>query len=165
MRIAAVIAEEAGVTDPLLRALAQDLADQGLSVAGAVQRTIPGSETENRKMVVTLLPDGDERVISQDLPPGTPGCCLDPGRLEETVAAATARVRDSLDAVILSKFGQREAEGRGFRDTIARAAECDVPLILGCAPWRMADLETFLGGAPDRPAADVSSLKAWLLQT
>ncbi len=162
MKIAAVIADEAGVTDPLLTALAGDLAAQGLSVAGAVQRTIPGTETANRRMVVTLLPDGTDMQISQDLPPGTPGCCLDPGRLEEAVAATSQWIAAGLDAVILSKFGQREAEGRGFRDTIVRAVEADVPLILGCAPDRLPDLTDFLGTAPDRPKPDLKSLTAWL---
>lgn len=162
MRIAAVSADAAGVTDGLLYDLAMDLLNDGLTVAGAVQTTTPATDEANKAMDLLLLPDQTPHRISMILPKGTKGCSLDQGALEEAVASVQTRISTDADVVILNKFGQREAEGRGFRDAIAAAVEHDVPLVIGVAPPREKDFEDFIGMSVDQFGPDAQALKSWI---
>ena len=142
--------------------LATSMLSEGLNIAGAIQRTVAASDRRTKRMDLVLLPDQTTVQISADLPPGTPGCVLDPNVFESVTHDVTRRIAKGADAVILSKFAQRETERRGFLDAIVATAELGIPLVIGVAPARLEDFEAFLGLVPDRVEADVAYLKDWL---
>ncbi|AWX94529.1 hypothetical protein DPM13_16375 [Paracoccus mutanolyticus] len=63
----------------------------GLALAGAVQPVDPDVPRGHCDIVLALLPDGERRGISVDLPPEVPGCRLDPEALEAAVARRRRR--------------------------------------------------------------------------
>jgi hypothetical protein len=97
-------------------------------------------------MDVKVLPSGEIFRISQDRGPGARGCRLDPAMLEAGVALVDRALQDAPDILILNKFGKHEAEGRGFRQTIAEALSRGIPVLLGINPL---NLEAFLNCAGD----------------
>jgi len=100
--------------------------------------------------------------ISENRPAGAEGCSLDPGSFETAAARVASAIGPDADAVILSKFGQRESEGQGLRAAIVAAVEHDLPLCIGVAPERLADFEAFLGAEVTVLPPDAESVRAWL---
>ncbi|MGI1664108.1 DUF2478 domain-containing protein [Palleronia sp. KMU-117] len=162
LRIAAVTGAASGLTDPILAELADRLTAEGLRVSGAVQRTTPSSALRNKTMELVLLPDRRVVTISEERPPGAPGCSLDPGVFETVAAEVAARIAPGADVAILSKFGQREIEGQGLRAAIVAAVEHDLPLLIGVAPARVAAFEAFVGGPVTCLPAAVPPLQRWV---
>lgn len=148
--------------DDLLNALVRELQAQGVRVAGTLQRWLctPGDPCT---MELILLPSGETLPLSQPLGRHAQTCRLDPSALAE----AAAHVRQQLhaqprpDLIVFSKFGELEAQGRGFRDEIALALDRGFPVLTAVADVWRADWEAFTGGfsealPPQRPA-----LLAW----
>lgn len=119
----------ADAADRLLASVAARLTGEGVWVAGVVQ--VHASPTAGpAEMRARLLgAAGGEVVISLPLGPGSSGCRLDPGALEE----AAQRVTDALpnaQLVLISKFGRQEAAGRGFRPVLANALVRGLPSLV-----------------------------------
>lgn len=161
MRIAAVHDNEAHSAEDALNALARSLQESGHHVVGAVQHTVPASSGTNKRMDLHLIPGGEIVTISASLPPGSPGCVLDPDLFETVSHKVCSRIGDGFDIAILSKFGLRETEGRGFRDAIVRVVEHGIPLVIGVSPLRLSAFEDFLGATPDLLPADPDALQSW----
>ena len=122
MRIATLTAEGWGETDRLLAELAEGLAGEGLRTVGIVKDMGPEAQFANGcDMRVRVLPKGESIAITQALGQGSDACQLDPAGIAASVVAVENRGIEGADVFILNKFGPEEAEGRGFRDAIARA--------------------------------------------
>ncbi len=131
MNIAYTMSETRGGTDLLLFNVAQRAGALGYRLAGTVQvNTDRGSDCKC-DMDVKVLPNGPSIRISQDLGAGAKGCRLDPDALETAVSMVDAQILQGADLLIINKFGKHEAEGRGFRDTIALALERGIPVLVG----------------------------------
>jgi hypothetical protein len=162
LRIAAISSAAEGVTDPFLCDLADRLTAEGLRLTGAVQRTLPATPLRNKTMELLLLPGGEAVTISEHRPSGAEGCSLDPGAFETAAARIAAAINPRADAVVLSKFGQRESEGRGLRAAIVAAVEHDLPLTIGVAPARLGDFEAFVGASVTVLGPEMEIVRAWL---
>ncbi len=65
------------------------------------------------------------------------------------------------DLVLVSKFGELEAQGRGFRDEIALAVERGLPVLTAVAePWLPA-WRTFAQGYAEELSPTLPVLLAW----
>jgi hypothetical protein len=162
LRIAAISGAVPGASDPFLCDLAERLMRDGVRLTGAVQRTLPATPLRNKTMELVLLPRGETITISEDRPAGAVGCSLDPGAFETAAARIAAAIGPKADAVILSKFGQRETEGKGLRAAIVAAVEHDLPLVIGVAPERLGDFERFVGAPVTLLRPDMDAVQAWL---
>lgn len=141
-----VPADAKAESDLLLAGVAERLAAEGLRLAGAVQQN-SGPEGDCRcDMDLRLLHDGRIIRISQDLGPGSSGCRLDAGALEDVAHAVTEGLGDRPDLLILNKFGKQEGFGRGLRPVIAAAMEAGVPVLLTVAEEVLPDFLSFAGG-------------------
>lgn len=129
--LAHVASDLRGGVNPVLWDVADTLLARGVRVVGTVQRDTPGRDARRCEMDVRVLPGGPVIRISQPLGPAARGCRLDPQGLEEAVALTTARLAAGADLLIVNKFGKHEAEGRGFRETIAAALAMGVPVLVG----------------------------------
>lgn len=163
LRIAALTGAPSGETDPILARLAEVLTDGGVRLSGAVQRTRPATATSNKRMELLLLPSFEAVTISEERPLGAVGCSLDPGVFESVAEGIAVGIGPGAEAVLLSKFGQREIEGRGLRSAIVAAVEHDLPLVVGVAPARVEAFEAFLGAPVDRLPADLDAARTWVL--
>ncbi len=164
MRIATLTAEGRGETDRLLAELAGALAADGIRTVGIVKDMSHASQFENGcDMRVRVLPDGASIAITQALGKGSDACRLDPAGIAASVVAVDNSGIEGTDVFILNKFGPEEAEGRGFRDPIARALQAGVPVLVGLgngAATRAAFAE-FTGGMAEALEPDVEVLGKW----
>lgn len=164
MKIAYTFSTQRGHTDLLLYRLAEDLRRRGLRPAGVVQINSERADGQPCDMDLKVLPDGSVIRISQSLGAGAKGCRLDAGALEGAVASVRSALT-SADCVIINKFGKREAEGGGFRETIAEAIALDLPVIVGLNELNSEAFHSFSEGWAIELQADLQDLSSWVLQS
>lgn len=161
MDIRYVCSEEEFRTDSVLSAAAERATALGIALAGTVQPVDPEVPRGHCDIVLALLPDGERRGISVDMPPEVPGCRLDPEALEAAVAVVESRLPGA-QALVVNKFGKQEAAGRGLVGAIGEACARDLPVLVGVAPqWREAFLAFADGKAQPLPA-EADAIVAWL---
>lgn len=151
----------AGTANRILKALAGQMAAEGLRVAGVVQDDIGNTPDCACDMELSVLGyDGPPIRISQSLGTGASGCRLDPGALEQAAALIAAQLDTAdHDLLVLPKFGKQEALGRGFCQVIAQAVGADLPVILHVADENRAAFDAFAGDLARQVAPD--ALAAW----
>ncbi|WP_127113372.1 DUF2478 domain-containing protein [Shimia sediminis] len=162
MNVAYTLAPGRGETNLVLGALSQTLAAQGLRLCGTVQIDTEIDAAHKCDMDVKVLPDGPMIRISQSLGKDSRGCRLNPDALEQAVALTNDALDDGADLLIVNKFGKHEADGRGFRDTIGRALELGVPVLVGANKLNVDALVEFCGGLAEPISADHDALMAWV---
>lgn len=161
MRLAYVSADARGATDALLFELAVRLRHEGMRLAGAVQQNIEQKEGARCMMTLRLLPDGPEHCISQELGTGAQGCRLDPGALENVAAEVADRLASGADLLVVNKFGQREAEGRGLAPLIGEAMAAGIPVLAGLNPAMVPAFAEFTGGLGEPLPASLPAILDW----
>ncbi|CUH63196.1 ABC-type molybdate transport system, ATPase component [Thalassovita gelatinovora] len=162
MRIGYVMTEGRGATNRLLATLADQLTAQGLRLAGTVQFDQECDDGNKCDMDLRLLPDGPVIRISQNLGAAAQGCRLDPHALEQAVAMTDQQIEKGADLLIINKFGKHEAEGRGFRNTIALALDADIPVLIGTNPTNFNAFQDYTSGVADNAGSNLQSLLNWL---
>lgn len=169
MNIACTFAPGRGDTDLILNTVALRLQARGYRVLGTVQINTEQEGQGPCDMDIKVLPNGPLLRISQSLGRDAQGCRLDSTVLETAVGlvghALTAGNGDQAgaDCLIINKFGKQEAEGRGFRDVIARAAELDIPVLVGLNRLNQAAFAQFSGGFAETLTPDADTIEHWFL--
>jgi hypothetical protein len=162
--VAAVPSSGRGFTGAVLTAVAQNLQDEGYRLAGVVQTDLERIAEGPCDTVLAVLPAGTRIDISQNLGPLASGCRLDQQALEDAVGLVDPSLDERTQLLVINKFGKREAEGAGFRQTIARAVERGIPVVLGIGPKEREALEAYIGEGlailPDDEAAILSWCRA-----
>jgi hypothetical protein len=162
MQIAYTRSPDRGDTDLVLARLAARLVANGLRLVGTVQiNTEPGGSGPC-DMDVKVLPDGPVIRISQDLGPAARGCRLDPIALETAVGLTDSRLDEGVHALIVNKFGKHEAEGRGFRSTIAEALGRGLPVLVGLNGLNQDAFHAFAGEEAIELPPEIDVLESWL---
>lgn len=159
-----VTSEGRGRIDDLLCTLAEDLSARGVRVAGAVQRNGPERKDAPCDMDLEILTGARTIRISQSLGALSRGCRLDPQGFEEAVGQVEASLQAAHppDILIINKFGNQEAEGRGFRGAIGAALERGIPALIGV---RAAHLEALTDWTGELAApVDPEDLTQWCLK-
>lgn len=142
----ALLSTKRGEADRVICCLAERLALAGLQLAGLVQSNVERHGRCRCDMVLKDLANGRRMPISQDLGDGARGCRLDHGALETAVGWVEESIVPGIDAVLLNKFGKREAEGAGLRPAIAAAVALEIPVIVGLAPENREAWDVYCGG-------------------
>jgi len=165
MRIASVTAEGPGETDRLISDVAATLEAEGFNLNGIVKvlQDEP-QDAHHCDMDIRVLSDDRTIRITQSLGKESTGCRLNPEAIAEAVAAVKQSTRPDADAFILNKFGPEEAEGRGFRESIAAALAADTPVLVGLGTGentrkRFAE---FVGDLAEDLPADMDAILSWI---
>lgn len=161
MKIAYTMAPGKGDIDLLLYRAAQRLRDQGIRCSGTVQINTDRVDGPC-DMDVQVLPDGPILRISQNLGAASKGCRLDPSALEMAVGQVSASLDEGADVLVVNKFGKHEADGRGFRDVIAKAIAGDIPVIVGVNALNLAAFEAFVGPEAEQLEPSPTAISDWL---
>ncbi|WP_256754687.1 DUF2478 domain-containing protein [Mesorhizobium sp. Mes31] len=132
--------------EPILLELATTMAEQGMRLAGLVQRSQPKPGRVKCDMFLQDLATGELRAISDDRGPHARGCVLNPDLLLRACEAAQAGLSAQTDLLVLCKFGKTEAEGGGFRSLIANALELSVPVLIGVPLINLSPFREFSAG-------------------
>ena len=162
MNIAYTMANGRGDTDLLLNRIAHRLKQLGYRTSGTVQINTDREDEGPCDMDVKVLPDGPVIRISQSLGAGARGCRLDPAALETAVGFADAQLAKGADVLIINKFGKHEAEGRGFRDTIATAMMQGIPVLVGANHLNLDAFNTFTDASAQALEPDEETIFNWL---
>lgn len=154
MEIRYVCSDAEHRTDAMLQAVADRARAFGIALAGTVQLADPDRPHEKCNITLGLLPDGERRRVSIDLPPEVTGCRLDPDALEAAVMVVHQRLPGA-QALFVNKFGKQEAVGRGLVAAIGEACERGLPVLVGVSPqWLSAFLDFAGAGAEPLPAEE-----------
>jgi hypothetical protein len=161
MHIAYTITRPGDGIDAALAALARNLAAEGVRVTGAVQHTERDEEGRLTKMELHLLPEMTPVNLAQNLGAAAAGCRLDPGQLEQATQTLSDRLAQGADLLIVPRFGEREQQGKGFRDLIADALGAEIPVLVGVGEGTAPAFEDFASGAATRLDLSPEALRAW----
>jgi len=159
--IAAVLSDGSAPINAVLAELARRLAGEGRHIAGVLQLMPEGAPPTNCDMTLFVLPDGPRIGISQALGQHATGCRLDHEALEEAAGLVDRSLEGGADVLIVNKFGKREGEGAGFRQTIARAVALGIPVLVGIAEAELPSFESFVGDGADVLPASLDHILAW----
>ncbi len=157
--VAAIVHAEHGSADGLLADFAFGLRASGRHVRGLIQQYKGGTGKESAMLVD--LDGGECYPLFQNLGPGAVSCGLD----SASIAAASIVLRRALsekpDLVVTNRFGELEANGRGFAaEMLALMAE-GVPLITVVGDIYLNDWRRFTGGAAKELRPQREALEAW----
>lgn len=161
MKLAYIMSQARGETDPRLAAIARQLMQRGVRLCGTVQVNTERGDGRHCDMDLMLLPDGPALRISQDRGRWARGCRLDAGSLEMAVGQVGGTLHKGADLMIINKFGKHEAEGRGFRAVIGAALDIGVPVLVGLNPLNREAFDKFSGGLATELDAELSSILQW----
>ena len=161
MKLAYIMSQARGETDPRLAAIARQLMQRGVRLCGTVQVNTERGDGRHCDMDLMLLPDGPALRISQDRGRWARGCRLDAGSLEMAVGQVGGTLHKGADLMIINKFGKHEAEGRGFRAVIGAALDIGVPVLVGLNPLNREAFDKFSGGLATELDAQLSCILQW----
>ncbi|MCC2112892.1 MAG: DUF2478 domain-containing protein [Hyphomicrobiales bacterium] len=162
MPLAAIVhSGEAGI-DSLVTALAHALRAAGYRVGGVAQSNVDIPGECRCDMSLEELTSGRVIPISQDLGSQSEGCRLDPSALETMVGLVDASLAGGLDILVLNKFGKQEADGRGLRDTIAKAVAAGIPVLVALNAALIPAWDEFSGGEGVTLKPDRAEIERWL---
>ncbi|MGQ7844690.1 DUF2478 domain-containing protein [Granulosicoccus sp. 3-233] len=165
--LAGVPAAEAGQVDRLLSALAVQLSERGIRLAGAVQSDVERHDRSRCDMTLRILGSNNQYSISADLGPLSKGCRLDTGALEMAAWEVENLLRTSSDEalaqlLIVNKFSKSEAQGKGFASVIALAMERGVPVLCGIGQLSSADFRDFTDEQAELLEASEQAIEQWV---
>lgn len=163
MKLGYVTLQGRGRTDAVIAAVAEQLGQGGLRLAGTVQSNIARPDRRRCDMDLMILPNGPVVRISEDRGDLARGCMLDSGALEQSVVTVQQRLHDA-DLLIVNKFGKREAEGKGLVPVIGDAIGLGIPVLVGVNGLNLAAFLGFAGQAAQAVPTDVASAAHWCRQ-
>lgn len=153
-----------GIPNSVLAEVADALIGKGVRVTGLVQVRAPDHGAHPCDMDLKCLPEGPVFPIAQKLGRGSRGCRMDVDALETGVAYVDAQIEAEAEVFILNKFGAQEAQGRGFREAIARALERGVPVLTVVNPLNIDAFRDFAGGAEQELPAEADVILGWFVR-
>lgn len=159
----AAIVYEAG-TDPdrALRQAIDTLCSCGITFGGIVHSDSPPAAAGRRVMLVEDIASGELLQISQDRGPEAQGCCLDTAAL----SAASRPVREAMarhvDVVVINRFGEQEANGRGLRAEFADAAISGFVVVTVTRPEFLTAWTDFSGDLGTVLEPDPDAIRDWI---
>jgi len=159
--IAAVMSDGSDSLYGVLAEVARRLASEGCRLAGVVQLERDATARSNCEMTLCVLPDGPRIGISQALGKHATGCRLDHEALEEAAGLVDRTLDSTIELLILNKFGKREGEGAGFRQTIAHAVALGIPVLVGLSDAERSAFEEFAGDLVPILPAQVDAVLSW----
>jgi hypothetical protein len=159
--LAAVVEKDSGGIDDLLSGFALSLRSRGRWVRGLVQTTA-STPSGNTYIAVVDLDTGSQFPVGQSLfdclPHNNRNC------MPEAVDVLKRIVCDGADLVLINRFSDEEAAGRGFMAEMLLLANEEVPLLTVVPERYLTAWQTFAGGAAVILQPNLQSLYGWIFQ-
>jgi hypothetical protein len=132
--------------DEILAAAVAAIHARGIEIGGLLQHF--GGRLPNGKRSMWLEDIGTGTTIRLDQPrgPGADGCLLDPNALAEGAHLLRRATAAGPDVLVVSRFGNAEADGRGMREELAEAICSGAAVLVAVRYALLNDFEGFLGG-------------------
>ena len=126
--LAAIVSRDTGKTDAILDEIIRQFQNEGYHLSGLRQRVLADCSTGCGIRLQEIL-SGNFYKITQDLGAGSTSCNIDIGAVEQLALAQCNELDDSVDLVIVNRFGKRESEGGGFCPLIEKAVDLGIPVL------------------------------------
>ncbi len=161
LNMAAMIFSDDQQPDPVLSDFATRLMNNNHRVLGLVQHGhCEGPAT--RELFATLLHNGDDVPLFQNLGSCAMGCKLDVNQLLRAGASISdALANDDAHILIINRFGKLEKEGKGLLFLIEQALSANVPVLIAVPESHLDSWMEFSGGLGDRLACDAAAIAQW----
>jgi hypothetical protein len=147
--------------DGLMAEAVQRLKAHGVRVGGVLQRfgeRLPGGK---RSMWIDNAATGASFRLDRPRGPGATACVLDPDALARAACVVRRAIDAASDLVVVNRFGNAEAEGRGLRAEIAEALCAGTPLLIAVRYSLLPDWEGFLGAPADIVLPNCAAILDW----
>lgn len=149
--------------EALLEATARSLQQRGWRVGGLVHR-MDQYPNGNKRMQLLDLRSAQQFELTQDLGAASQACSLNPQALAQASGVLRQCLADAVDLVVINRFGQVEAAGRGFANEFAAFVDAGIPVLTAVAARHAVDWQRFTGGMHASLPADAAQLLEWCLQ-
>ena len=112
-------------------------------------------------MWVDDIATGQAIRLDQPRGPGASACVLDPDALVRSACLLQRAIRSGADVIVISRFGNAEADGGGMRAEIADAICSGAAVIIPVRYSLLDDLEGFLGGPASLVLPSPVAIAGW----
>jgi hypothetical protein len=153
--------DTAGEVDQLMAAAVQRLKDDGVCVGGVMQHFGDRLASGKRSMWIDNVSSGATFRLDRPRGPGATACVLDPDALTRAACIVRRAIEADSDLIVVNRFGNAEAEGRGLRAEIADAMCAGIPVLIAVRYSFLADWEGFLGSPPDIILPRLDAILYW----
>lgn len=148
------------VDDILVGAVAQMRA-HGISVAGLLQRFGERLPNGKRSMWLEDIVSGTTIRLDRPRGPGAVACMLDPDALAQGACLLQRATASGPDLLVVHRFGNAEADGRGMRAEIADAICSGTPVLIAVRFSLLNDFEGFLGSPANLLLPAPAAMAGW----
>jgi hypothetical protein len=147
-RVGVLLYDGSVEVDPVLAAGVALVRARGIRVGGQLQHF--GERLPNGKRSMWLEDIATGAMIRLDRPRGrgAVACMLDPDALAQAAYALQRSIAGGVDLLVINRFGNAEADGRGTRAEFADAICAGAAVLVAVRYNLLDDLEGFLGGTP-----------------
>jgi hypothetical protein len=159
---AAVAYDETLDVDAIFAEAVAILRRQGVTIAGLLQRfgeTLPSGK---RRMWLDNIATGAAIQLDRPDAPDDAACVLDPDALARASCVLRRAVALGPDVIVVNRFGQAEADGRGTRAVIAEAVHSGSLVLTAVRYNLLMDLEGFLGNPPHLLLPSAAAIVSWV---
>lgn len=150
--------------DDILHTSVQQLNQQGLSIGGLLQRFGERLANGKRSMWVDDIATGESVRLDTPRGPGAISCILNPDALAHAACLLRRAAEKDHDAVVVSRFGEAEAGGRGMRAEIADAICSGAVVLIPVRFSLLRSLEDFLDGPATVLLPDAVAIATWVAE-
>lgn len=147
--------------DAVLVAAVARIRARGIAVGGLLQRF--GERLSNGKRSMWIDDIASGRSIRLDRPrgPGAIACMLDPDALAQAACMLQRAIARGPELVVVNRFGNAEADGRGMRAEFADAICSGAAVLVAVRFSLLNDFEGFLGGPAHLLLPSAETISAW----
>ncbi len=147
----------------ILQRFAEELTAQGRRVGGIVQEALRNEDGSISGLDVVELDTGHRIAINR--PRKSDGdsktCSLDTQALAETSSAIQRAISQTMDLIIVEKYGEQEQMGQGLASDILQAVAEGIPTLVAvpdgvCDKWR-----EFTGEMGDEIPYSLTAFRSW----
>lgn len=160
-RVGVLLYDTSIEVDPILADAVIRIQERGIAVAGLLQYF--GARLANGKRSMWIEDIVSGALIRLDSPrgPGASACLLDPDALAQAACMLQRATASAPDLVVVNRFGNAEAEGRGMRGELADAICSGAAVLVAVRFSLLNDLEGFLGAPAHLLLPSSAAIATW----
>ncbi len=147
--------------DRLMADAVERLREEGARVGGVLQHFGERLPSGKRSMWIDNVSTGATFRLDCPRGPGATACVLDPDALTRAACAVRRAIEAGNDLIVVNRFGNAEAEGRGLRSEIADALCAGTPVLIAVRYSLLPDWEGFLGAPADVILPRLDAILNW----
>lgn len=160
-RVGVLLYDDTMEVDTILAEAVAKIQARDIAVGGLLQYF--GERLANGKHSMWVEDIGSGALIRLDRPrgPGAIACLLDPDALAQAACMLQRAIDDKPELLVVSRFGNAEADGRGMRAEFADAICSDAAVLVAVKFSLLNDLEGFLGAPANLLLPSAIAIAGW----